>query len=118
YATYFLALCNLERGQPALARSFFEQTLKMLPEFGPGRPYVNMFRWGAQANLGRLYAAEGDNARAIAYYTAANPTPQSHGNLLAARALVWRDPIAPRPPDLPPAPVPNDAPPMIRDPAP
>jgi hypothetical protein len=118
YATYFLGLCHLERGQTSLARSFFEQTLKLLPEYGPGRPYFTMFRWGAQANLGRICAAEGDDARAIAYFTQADPTTQSHGNLLAARALVWRDPTAPLPPDLPPAPVPNVVPPMIKAQAP
>jgi hypothetical protein len=111
YATYFLALCHLEQGNTRLAKDFFEQLLRLLPEPGPGRPAYHMLRWGAQTNLGRLCAAKGDDAHAIAYFTQANPTPQWIGNLISARALVWRDPTAPVPPPLPPAPVLTTAPP-------
>ena len=73
-----------------------------------------MFRWGAQANLGRLYEASGDDARAIAYYTQFDPTAQQHGNLVRARELVWRAPTAELPPQLPAAPRPP--PPMLAAP--
>ena len=104
YATYFLALCHLEQGHTKLAEDKFKHTLRLLPEPGRGQPYYNMFRWGAQANLGRLCEAKGDTAGAIAYYTQVDPTAQRHGNLVRARELVWRDPTAPPPPPLPPAP--------------
>jgi hypothetical protein len=111
FATYYLGLCNLEQGDAKQAKFFFEQTLLLLPEPGRGQPYYNMFRWGAQANLGRLCEASGDDARAIAYYTKLDPTPQGHGNLVRARALVWRAPMADLPPELPAAPVPTPPPP-------
>ncbi len=101
YATYFLGLCRLEQGHADQAEFFFKETLKLLPEPGRGQPYYNMFRWGAQANLGRLYEASGDDARAIAYYTQFDPTTQQHGNLVRARELVWRAPTADLPPQLP-----------------
>jgi hypothetical protein len=116
YATYFLALCHLEQGRTDLAEPAFERTLKLLPEPGAGQPYYNMFRWGAQANLGRLCAARGDDARAIAFFSRSDPTTQRHGNLVSARALVWRDPTAPVPPELPPAPAPTTPPPLIAAP--
>ena len=106
YATYFLGLCRLEQGHADQAEFFFKETLRLLPEPGRGQPYYNMFRWGAQANLGRLYEARGDDARAIAYYTQSDPTSQRHGNLVRARELVWRDPTADLPPPLPAPPLP------------
>jgi hypothetical protein len=109
YATYYLGLCHLEQGHGALAESFFEQTLKLLPEPGAGQPFYHMFRWGAQANLGRLCAARGDHARAIAYFSQFEPTRQRHGNLVAAFELLWRNPMAQVPPELPPAPQPPPA---------
>ena len=78
--------------------------LDLLPEPGPNRPTLNMFRWGAHANLGRIYEAKGDRRRAIAHYTQIDPTMQHHGNLLRARELVWQDPMAAPPDPLPPAP--------------
>jgi len=116
YATYFLGLCRLEQGDVDHAEFFFKETLRLLPEPGRGQPYVNMFRWGAQANLGRLYEARGDDARAIAYYTEFDPTSQRHGNLVRARELVWRAPTADLPPQLPAAPLPVGPPPLLAAP--
>jgi hypothetical protein len=116
YATYFLGLCRLEQGDVEHAEFFFKETLRLLPEPGRGQPYVNMFRWGAQANLGRLYEARGDDARAIAYYTQHDPTLQQHGNLIRARELVWRAPTADLPPQLPAAPLPVTPPPLLAAP--
>jgi hypothetical protein len=104
YATYFLALCHLDRDDPERAASFFEMTLKLLPEYGPGSPYYNMLRWGAESNLGRLEEARGHASRALAYYTERKPTPQYHGDLVRARELVWQDPTGAVPATLPPAP--------------
>jgi len=104
YATYYLALAHLERENLDQAELMFRKTLEMLPEPGPGQPFYFMFRWGAHANLGRIYEAMGDSRRAIAHYTQVDPTMQYHGNLLKARELVWRDPTAAVPDPLPPAP--------------
>ncbi len=104
YSTYFLGMCQLDKKDPAKATFFFEKTLQMLPEYGPGQPYFTMFRRGASANLGRLMEAKGDFLKASAYYAMADPTRQHHGNLYLARELVWRDPMAPTPAPLPPAP--------------
>jgi hypothetical protein len=106
YATYFLALCQLEQNHTDQAEFLFLLTLKELPEPRPTGPYYDMFRWGAQANLGRLFEAKGDARRACGYYCQPDPTPQYHGNLLRARALVWQDPTALPPDPLPPAPLP------------
>ena len=103
YATYYLGLANLDRNNLENAEDFFLATLAMLPEPGPGLPYYHMYRWGAQANLARLYEARGDVARAADYYSQPDPTSQHHGNLLRARDLIWREPTAPLPPPLPPA---------------
>ncbi len=104
YATYYLALCHLDQNHPKQAEFFFKKTLRLLPEYGPGQPYFTMFRWGAQANLARLSEAHGDLDLAIAYYARRDLTTQQHGNLLRARDLVWRDPMAPPPAPLPPPP--------------
>ena len=101
YATYFLGTCHLEQNNPAKARFFFEKTLEMLPEYGPGQPYFAMFRWGAQTNLARLYEAQGEFAKATAYYSARDRTTQRQGDLVRAQALVWRNPFAPPGPVLP-----------------
>ena len=60
YATNYLALAHLERNNPGLAENMFLQLLDFLPEPGPNQPYYNMLRWGAHANLGRIYEARGD----------------------------------------------------------
>jgi hypothetical protein len=106
YATYFLALCHLDQGHPDQAQFLFEMSLKELPEPRPEGNDYEMFRWGAQANLARLFDAKGDARRACAYYCAPDPTLQYHGNLLRARDLVWADPTALPPDPLPPAPPP------------
>jgi hypothetical protein len=109
YATYFLGMCRLDQKEPAKAEDFFEKTLQLLPAPGPGQPYYNMYRWGAQANLARLKEEKGDFATATAYYALGDPTTQRHGNLLRARDLVWRDPTAPCP-KLPSPPPPFNTP--------
>ena len=81
----------------------FQQPARAAARAGPDQPYYNMFRWGANANLGRIYEAKEGPPRAIAHYTQLEPTMQYHGNLLRARELVWRDPMAPGPdPSRPP----------------
>jgi tetratricopeptide (TPR) repeat protein len=104
YATYYLALAHLERDNLDQAELMFRKILEILPEPGGNQPYYYMFRWGAHANLGRIYESQGDFRRAIAHYSQSNPTTQKHGNLLRARALVWDNPMAAVPDPLPPAP--------------
>jgi hypothetical protein len=104
YATYYLALAHLEQNNLKGAADMFLNLLELVPEPGPNQPYYNMFRWGAHANLGRIYEAKGDYRRAIAHYSQSDPTMQNHGNLLRARELVWLDPMAEPPDPLPPAP--------------
>jgi hypothetical protein len=102
YATNYLALAHLERNNSDLAESMFLQLLDLLPKPGPNQPYYNMLRWGAHTNLGRIQEARGSLRQAIAYYAQSDPTMQYHGNLLRARELLWRDPIAAAEP-IPPA---------------
>jgi hypothetical protein len=109
YSTYFLGLCHLEQKNTEQAEFFFRETLKLLPDPGPGRLYYNMFRWGAETNLAKLLEARGETALATAYFAQEMPTPQHHGNLLRARDLIWRNPAAPLAPRLPPAPPPDIA---------
>jgi hypothetical protein len=94
YATYYLALAHLEKEDLKNAELMFRRTIELLPAPGPNQPYYNMFRWGANANLGRIYEAKNDARRAIAHYTSPDGTSQYVGNLLRARELAWRDPIA------------------------
>jgi hypothetical protein len=104
YATYFLALCQLEQGNSRQAEFLFGQALKRQPRPARGLPF-SLFLWGAQFNLGRLAEDRGDLRVAIGYYCRPDPTMQRHGNLLRATALVWRDPTsapAPPPPPTPP----------------
>ena len=54
YATYYMGLAQLERNNLDLAELMFRKTLDLLPAPGPTQPYYNMFRWGANANLGRI----------------------------------------------------------------
>jgi hypothetical protein len=110
YATIYLAMAHLERNNVDQAENMFLRLLEMLPEPGPNQPYINMFRWGAHANLGRIYEAKGDRRNAIAHYAQVEPTMQHHGNLLRARKLVWLDPMATPPDPLPAAPKELDTP--------
>jgi tetratricopeptide (TPR) repeat protein len=108
YATYYLAQTHLERNNLVLAELEFKNMLELAPEPGPSQPYYNMLRWGANANLGRIYESKNDTSRAIAYQTQADPTTQYIGNLLRARELVFRDPMAAAvtlPPPPPPKPI-------------
>jgi hypothetical protein len=107
YATYYLALAHLERNDLDNAELMFRKTLELLPPVGPSQFYYNMFRWGANTNLGRIYEARQKPRPAIAHYTQVDPTPQYVGNLLRARELVWRDPMSPPPDPLPAAPQPK-----------
>ena len=109
FATYFLALAQMEKGEIKQAKDLFNRTLEMLPEPGPRHPYFVMFRWGAVTNLGLLYAdsaeqaavkgdlaaAATDRAAAIRYLSQDNPTTQGQGNLIRARALIQEDPFVP-----------------------
>ncbi len=59
YATYYMALAQLEKAQlnhdsPEKAATKFLNTLELLPEPGPKKPYYQMLRWGANANLARI----------------------------------------------------------------
>jgi len=98
YATYFLALCQLDLGNSNEAEFFLNESVRQLPEPGAGRPAYLMLRWGSQANLARLLAARGEIERATALYkTTDRLTNSHHGNLLKARDLVWLNPIVPVP---------------------
>jgi hypothetical protein len=119
YATYYLGLAHLEKAMledrpPDRAADLFQNTLELLPEPGPSRPYYHMLRWGANANLGRIYESKKDGARAIAYEVRPDPTIQGHGNLVRARELVWRSPMAAPPVTKPDA---QGAPPIMAAPA-
>ena len=104
YATNYLALAQLERNNLVQARDMFLMLLDLLPDPGPGQPRYNMLRWGAHANLGRIYEAMGDRRQAIAHYAQADPTTQHIGNLLRAREILWENPMEPPPDVLPHAP--------------
>ncbi len=112
YATYFLALCHLDRGHPEQAEFLFGQSLAMAPQAARGVP-PTLFGWGARYNLGRLAEAKGDRLGALDAYAEPDPTVQHHGNLLRARGLVWTDPLAPEPPPEPA----TEAPPVEGGPA-
>ena len=124
YSTYFLALCHQEnsmmRGpkeeeqrQADLkqARFFFNETLRLVPEPAPERPFFYMFRWSAASNLGLMAQDAGDYQTAVRYLSALLPTAQGYGNLLTATADVWADPFAAPPAPLPAAPVDTFVPP-------
>ena len=96
-----------ENRPPEQAEDQFRNTLELLPEPGPSQPYYHMLRWGANANLGPDLRGEEDGARAIAYEIQRDPTTQGHGNLLRARELVWRSPMAAAKVTLPSAPAPR-----------
>ncbi len=73
-----------------------------------------MLRWGANANLGRIYESKKDNRPRSRLPTQHDPTTQFIGNLLRARELVWMDPMSATV-TLPPAPPPK---PVVRRPPP
>jgi hypothetical protein len=94
YASYYLALAHLESDDLKNAEMMFRKTIELLPESGPNQPYYNMFRWGANANLGRIYEAKKDYRRAIECYNQFDPTFQYVGNQIRARDLVLLNPMA------------------------
>jgi hypothetical protein len=95
FATYFLALAQMDKGDAKLAKDLFVQALDMLPEPDPRMPYFAMFRWGALSNLGVLNAETGNPALAVRYLSQDNPTLQSHGNSVLARKLIFANPFVP-----------------------
>jgi hypothetical protein len=117
YSTYFLALCyldqsisrndreaDLKNGDLRQAQFFFNETLRLLPEARPERPFFYMFRWGATTNLGEIYQEKGDLESAIRYLSVSFPTGQNYGNLLTATQDAWDKPFSAIPEPLPPAP--------------
>jgi hypothetical protein len=103
YATNYLGLAHLEQNNLDRAESMFLRLIEMVPEPAPNQPFYSMFRWGAHANLGRIYEARGEYRQAIAHYSQSDGTMQRHGNLLRARELVWQDPMALVPDPIPPS---------------
>jgi hypothetical protein len=104
YATYYLGLAKLDQDEPDRAADFFLQTLAQLDEIEAtiaelaaagtpqGTPYFSQYRYGAYANLGRIYDRMGDRDRALRYYAMPQPTGQGHGNGLRIQALLWSTP--------------------------
>jgi len=105
FATYYLALSQMEKGDGDKAKFLFGKAMDMLPEPTPRQPYFVMFRWGAMTNLGLLNAENGNRALAIRCLAREIPTMQMRGNLLRARALIFKDPFVP-PSDTPKVPPP------------
>ena len=99
YATYYLGLAKLDQGDLGLAKNFFGQALRLFPKPDPGVPYYALYRWGAETNLGRINEELGNDAEAVRYYSAPQPTSQEFGNRLRARALIWDDPFPTSPAD-------------------
>lgn len=100
FATYYLALAQLDDEMPDQAINLFEQSLRIPPQdpmIVRGRP-ATLLRLGADANLGLLYGEKGEVGPATYHYSRSNSTPQSQGNLLRANALVFEDPFGPPPP--------------------
>ncbi len=108
YATYFLAQCQMDRGNVKQAEDLYKQLVRMCPEPGPGRYFYYMLRWSALANLARIAEAKGDRPSALAYYLHNCQTSDQHGHLFRARQLAWEhpfdEPITPLPPAPPPTP--------------
>ncbi len=93
FATYFLALAQEEKGDLGQAKFLFGEALKMLPEAARNMPHFAMFRWGAETNLGLIYADSHDPGLASRYLTRELPTMQGLGNLIRARGQIWEDPF-------------------------
>jgi hypothetical protein len=109
YATHFLGLAQLDRGDRKLAEEQFLQTLKFFPEPTPGKaqpPYL-MFRWGAKENLARLMESKGREELAVRYLTDQPEGYLTAGDLLRARELMWDHPFAPESADAVPSVIPG-----------
>lgn len=94
YATYFLALAQLDQGNLNQAENLFKQTIKFMPDPRPGPPFVSLLHWGAVSNLGRMNLDRGDHAQAVAFFTRPAPTPQGQGDLHRAEEIIAKDPAA------------------------
>jgi len=105
YSTYFLAQCQMDRGNFKQAEDLYQKMVEMCPEPGPGRYFFYMLRWGAVANLARLAEARGDRASAVAHYLHPYPTSDRHGELYRVRQLIWDHPFDEPASELAPAPV-------------
>jgi len=80
HASYWLGLLAARAGQTDAAIDWLAtRTLKATPD-GPWTP-------GAKYNLGRLYEAQGEIAKAVEAYKSDTDSPARHGNLLRARWL-------------------------------
>lgn len=109
YATHFLGLAQLDRGDRKLAEEQFLQTLKFFPEPTPGKaqpPYL-MLRWGAKENLARLMKAKGREDLAVRFLTDQAEGYLTAGDLLQARDLMWDHPFAPEDADTVPRVIPG-----------
>ena len=79
-ASYWLGLIAAQEGHTEAAVDWLAtRTLEATPD-GPWTP-------GAKYNLGRLYEAEGEIAKAVEAYRSDTDSPARHGNLLRARWL-------------------------------
>lgn len=79
-ASYWMGVLQFEMGKPAVALDYLKtRTLAMYPD----SPWTK----GAYYNLARVHEALGNKEQAIEAYRAIGKSPQSHGNLLCARAL-------------------------------
>lgn len=101
-ATYFLGLCQLEKGNLTQSENLLRQVVKLVPDesLKPGPPFFQFFRYGAVANLGRIEEDRGKIAEALELYRRDLPAPLSLGNAYRARLLEAR---APKPDTTPPA---------------
>ena len=116
YATYYLALAHLEGNNLQSGRGYVQEDAPAPARAWAQSTILSHAALGCNANLGRIYEAKKHNRHAIAYDTQRDPTSQYVGNLLRARELVWRDPIAAPAVVLPSAPPPK--PPRKRSVAP
>jgi hypothetical protein len=110
YYTYFLALAQLDRGKTTEAEYMFKECLRLLPPLAGRVPPYALYRWGAYTNLGFLNEAKGETSRAARYFSEPVPPFQQHSNLLRARALIFRDPLAIPPPEAEPVTPPSVTP--------
>jgi hypothetical protein len=88
-ASYWLGLIGVQQNQREMALDFLvKRTLEILPEAN------NPWTMGLHYNLGRLYEAGGEPAKAVEQYRADDHGPSRHGNLLRAR---WLESLTPQP---------------------